>query len=95
MKIFGEGFSRSPPPPLFSSFRGEGKVYGAPPELPFSPSIRASFEGKPIFHETSGTKIEAGKAADHREDKFVPQLRRACRSKSCLLGISSSLRPQV
>lgn len=36
-----------------------------------------------------------GKAADHREDKFVPQLRRACRSKSCLLGISSSLRPQV
>lgn len=31
-------------------------------------------------------------AADRREDKFVPQLRRdtACRSKSCLLGISSS-----
>lgn len=31
-----------------------------------------------------------GEAADRREDKFVPQLRRACRSKSCLLGISSS-----
>jgi len=29
-----------------------------------------------------------GEAADRREDKFVPQLRRACRSKSCLLGIS-------
>lgn len=36
-----------------------------------------------------------GEAADRREDKFVPQLRRACRSKSCLLGISSSSPPQV
>ncbi|KAI4503622.1 hypothetical protein M0802_001025 [Mischocyttarus mexicanus] len=30
-----------------------------------------------------------GEAADRREDKFVPQLRRACRSKSCLGGSSS------
>nr|KAF7429400.1 hypothetical protein H0235_005798 [Vespula pensylvanica] len=64
----GANLSSSPVRVLLSRHHGAGKFTGLSPR-----------EAEPRLRLGSN-----GEAADRREDKFVPQLRRACRSKSCL-----------